>query len=94
MNVHKTIPYAAITRHITPMIDERMIRELTRPLQKDKFLEVVRQMQPDKSPGPDSFNLAFYQNFWSMVGTDLFNSCKKWRSDGLFLKGLTLNMWY
>ena len=36
---------------------------LLSPFSKDEFKETVMQMHPDKLPGPDRFNPAFYQWF-------------------------------
>lgn len=41
-------------------------------------------MSPDKPPGPDSLNPAFYQNFWDVRGLDIFNAACKWMEDGCF----------
>lgn len=32
-------------------------------------------MHPDKSPGPDGLNPAFFQYFWNIIGTDVSHSC-------------------
>jgi hypothetical protein len=36
---------------------------LTTPITKEELRQALFQMQPDKSPGPDGFNPAFYQRF-------------------------------
>lgn len=38
----------------------------------------VKQMHPDKASGPDGLNPAFFQQFWTRLGRDVFNSCKEW----------------
>ncbi|KAK2445488.1 hypothetical protein QL285_016411 [Trifolium repens] len=35
-------------------------------------------MQPDKAPGPDGFNPAFYQHFWNVCGDDIYAAAKEW----------------
>ncbi|CAN1846005.1 LINE-1 retrotransposable element ORF2 protein [Linum perenne] len=35
-------------------------------------------MHPDKSPGPDGLNPAFYQRFWDVVGPDVIQDCRSW----------------
>ncbi|CAN0840007.1 LINE-1 reverse transcriptase homolog [Linum grandiflorum] len=39
-------------------------------------------MGPDKSPGPDDFNPAFYQDFRDIIGQDVIEDCKHWLSSG------------
>lgn len=34
----------------------------------EEFTAVIKEMHPDKTSGPDGFNPAFYQNFWSVMG--------------------------
>lgn len=43
----------------------------------EEFSEAVRQMHPDKSAGPDGLNPAFFQNFWNLLGKEVFESCSK-----------------
>lgn len=41
-------------------------------------------MHPDKASGPDGLNPAFYQNFWKIMGTEVFECCKKWLQGNSF----------
>ncbi|KAL8465080.1 hypothetical protein ACS0TY_034540 [Phlomoides rotata] len=61
---------------------------LTAPFTKEEFKEAINEMHPDKAPGPDGFNLAFYQKFWSVVGDNIFDSCVRWIMPGSFPLGL------
>ncbi|XP_062088916.1 uncharacterized protein LOC133795483 [Humulus lupulus] len=45
--------------------------ELLKEVTKEEVKQVVFQMHPDKALGPDGFNPAFYQNYWSIVGNDV-----------------------
>lgn len=45
-------------------------------------------MHPEKCPGPDGFNPAFFQRFGSIVGVDVFTACTSWLHAGQFLKDL------
>lgn len=47
----------------------------------EEFTTAVKQMHPEKSTGPDGLNLAFYQNFWHLVGREVFACCKTWMCD-------------
>lgn len=40
------------------------------------------QMHPDKAPGPDGLNPAFFRRFWSLCGSDIILACKQWFSEG------------
>lgn len=45
-------------------------------------------MHPDKSPGLDGFNPAFYQCFWSIVKNDVVKICKKFMCTGELPEGI------
>jgi hypothetical protein len=45
-------------------------------------------MHPDKSPGPDGFNPAFFQNFWHLCGDEVFVAAKDWLQRGYFPSSL------
>ncbi|XXG40676.1 hypothetical protein AAC387_Pa01g1334 [Persea americana] len=42
--------------------------------------EALFGMHPDKSPGPDGMNQAFYQKFWHIVASSGYNPSYVWRS--------------
>lgn len=44
----------------------------------EEFSTAIKQMHPDKSACPDGLYPAFYQNFWNLMGKDVFSSCKQW----------------
>lgn len=48
---------------------------LLQPFTRVKIHEAVMFMHPDKSPGPDGFNLCFYQTFWEDVGQYVTDVC-------------------
>lgn len=51
---------------------------LTDEFSFDKFTEVVKQMHPDKASSLDGLNPAFFQNFRSIMGKEVFKCCKEW----------------
>ncbi|KAL8156575.1 hypothetical protein AgCh_001610 [Apium graveolens] len=50
-------------------------------LSLEEFTRAIKQMHPDKAPGPDGLNPAFYQHFWKLLGPEVYLSCKSWMSD-------------
>jgi hypothetical protein len=57
---------------------------LTATISKEEIYTALMQMHPDKSPGPDGFNPAFYQHFWHVCGDDIFSAVKTWLDRGFF----------
>ena len=45
-------------------------------------------MHPDKSPGPDRMNPAFFQRFWSVVREDVTQACLHFLNSGCLPKGI------
>lgn len=45
-------------------------------------------MHPDKSPGPDGMNPAFYQRFWNIIGNDIVATCLNVISSNVVPDGL------
>ncbi|GAU49279.1 hypothetical protein TSUD_407190 [Trifolium subterraneum] len=50
--------------------------------------EIHEPMHPDKSPGPDGFNSAFYQSLWELCGDDIFVATSIWLDRGYFPSSL------
>lgn len=59
-----------------------MNQTLMLPVSEKEVKDAVFSMHPSKSPGPDGLNPAFYQTYWSIVGTDVFNFCKDFMLTG------------
>jgi hypothetical protein len=57
---------------------------LTSPILKEEIHNALMQMHPDKSPGPDDLNPAFYQHFWHLCGDDINAAVKSWLDRGFF----------
>ena len=47
------------------------------PFFKKKFDNVIKEMPPDKSPGPDGFNGAFLKKSWSTVKALFYKLCER-----------------
>lgn len=62
---------------------------ITRPFQLEEFREALFQVHPDKLPGPDGFNPAFYQKFWSLLKKDIYDNGVAWLERGDFPSWLT-----
>lgn len=48
---------------------------LLEPYTADEIKAAVFSMHPNKSPGPDGMNPAFFQRFWSIVRIDVTGAC-------------------
>jgi hypothetical protein len=46
------------------------------PFEEKEVLEVVKGMNRDKAPGPDGFSIAFFQDCWDVIKTDLMGFFK------------------
>jgi hypothetical protein len=62
--------------------------KLSAPITKEELKAALFQMHPDKAPGPDGFNPAFYQHFWDLCGDDIFAAVKEWLERGFFPSSL------
>ncbi|MCI05069.1 endonuclease/exonuclease/phosphatase family protein [Trifolium medium] len=62
-----------ISPKITQEDNEYLVAEIT----KEEVKNALFQMHPDKAPGPDGFNPAFYQHFWELCGNDIFEAVKE-----------------
>lgn len=70
--------YGTVTTHVKPMVTSDDNAFLLRQFDISEFKKAVFHMHPDKSPGPDGLNPAFYQRFWNLIGPDVFDSCMSW----------------
>lgn len=57
-----------------------MISEVT----FEEFTIAMRHMHPDKAYGPDGLNPPFYQNFWNIIGKEVFECCRNWLQGNFF----------
>ncbi|KAK2438202.1 hypothetical protein QL285_023013 [Trifolium repens] len=73
---------------IAPRITQEDNDRLVLPITKEELREALFQMHPDKAPGLDGFNPAFYQHFWDLCGDDIFAAAKEWLDRGFFPSSL------
>ncbi|GAU34086.1 hypothetical protein TSUD_255820 [Trifolium subterraneum] len=69
---------------ISPRVSAEDNAFLEAPITKEEIRTALFQMHPDKSPGPDGFNPAFFQNFWHLCGDEVFAATKEWLQRGYF----------
>ncbi|XXG86091.1 hypothetical protein AAC387_Pa11g1056 [Persea americana] len=61
---------------------------LLAPFSAIEVKEALFGMHPDKSPGPNGMNPAFYQKFWHIVGEDVTSNCLSFINTCFFPVGL------
>ncbi|XP_058746447.1 uncharacterized protein LOC131619359 [Vicia villosa] len=76
--------YDPVLSCIQPIVTQEDNCRLLSQITKAELYEALIQMHPDKSPGPDGFNPAFYQHFWSLCSDDIFQAASLWLSRGYF----------
>lgn len=57
-------------------------RELMSDISEEEVKAVVFSRHPDKNPGPDGLNPAFYQSFWHIVKEDVVDFFKQFMITG------------
>ena len=68
---------------------ERLEREwLERRFEKEEILQVVKELEGDKAPGPDDFSMAFYHHCWRVVENDVLAVFEKFYQHSKFEKSL------
>lgn len=79
-------------QEILDCIEERVSRQqnehLTYEFPGEEVKEAIFAMHPDKSPGPDGMNPAFYQRFWKIIGKDVTDLCLHILSTGCMPQSL------
>lgn len=54
-----------------PLLSDAHRKSLIKEVTAKKVEQVVKNMDPDKAPGPDGFNAYFFQSCWDIVKEDL-----------------------
>ena len=60
--------------HVTDSQNADLVAQLT----FEEFTAAVKEMHPNKASGPDGLNPAFFQQFWAMLGKEVFECCMEW----------------
>ncbi|XP_075492415.1 uncharacterized protein LOC142530463 [Primulina tabacum] len=66
---------------VQPCVMNGQNEEMLKPFTTEEFREAGFDMKADKSPGLDGFNPAFFQRFWTLIGTYVVSSCVRWLHD-------------
>uniref|UniRef100_A0A2N9GQ21 Reverse transcriptase domain-containing protein n=1 Tax=Fagus sylvatica TaxID=28930 RepID=A0A2N9GQ21_FAGSY len=74
------LPFSVIEDSDRALLDSRFERE--------EIIQVVKDLQGDKSPGPDGFNMAFFQKCWSVVESDVLGFFEEVYEHGTFVHSL------
>ena len=73
-----------ILEQIPQVITEEMNLELMREFTAMEVEVAPKQMAPLKSLGPDGMPPIFYQNYWSLVGSDVIDAILMYLNTGTF----------
>jgi hypothetical protein len=58
------------------------------PFEEREVLEVVKGMNRDKAPSPDSFPMAFFQDFWDVIKSDIMRVFFDFHAHSKFVKSV------
>jgi hypothetical protein len=59
-----------------------------RIFEEREVLEVVKGMNRDKAPGPDDFLMAFFQDCWDVIKSDIMGVFFDFHAHSKFVKSL------
>jgi hypothetical protein len=60
------------------------------PFEEREVLEVVKGLNRDKAPDPDGFTLAFFQDCWVVIKTDLMGVFQDFHTHSKFVKSINV----
>ena len=61
---------------------------IERPFELEEVLQVLKDVQGDKAPGPDGFSMTFFQKCWSVLEKDVMDFFGEVHTHGKFEKSL------
>ncbi|XVE49462.1 hypothetical protein DITRI_Ditri01bG0084300 [Diplodiscus trichospermus] len=76
--------FQAVQTCISPTQNNELVSEFT----LEEVKEALFSMHPDKAPGPDGMNPAFYQRMWDIVGKDITDACLQFLNGCFLPEGL------
>ena len=65
-------------------IDEEDASELVKEFSEEEVWKAVNDLGKDKAPGPDGFNIAFFQHCWRVVKRDIMGLFAEFHKNGCF----------
>ena len=71
-----------------PRISRDNVDWLEKPFEESEVLEVIKEFNGDKSPGPDGFLMAFFQACWGILKSDIMAVFHHFHVTGEFEKSL------
>jgi hypothetical protein len=69
-------------------LDASEASSLELPLEENEVLEVVKGLNHDKAPGLDGFTLAFFQDCWDVIKTNLMGVFQDFHTHSRFVKSI------
>lgn len=64
---------------------------LERPFEEEEIKEAISYLAADKAQEPDGFTMAFFQEFWEIVKSDLKVQFREFHTHGKVSQGLNSN---
>ena len=79
-----------------PFVDDLQFSEigdvdrnmLSSRFEKEEIFQVVKDLQGDKSPGPDGFTMPFFQKCWHVIESDILGFFNEFFEKGTFAYSL------
>ena len=71
-----------LEKHNFPKLNQEEIENLNRPITSTEIETVIRNLQTNKSPGPDGFTAEFYQKFREELSSILLKLFQKIAEEG------------
>jgi hypothetical protein len=64
------------------------LEDLTAPFEKKEMDDVIKEMPPDRAPGPDGFNGLFVKRCWPIIQKDFYRLAKEFHEGTLNLQNI------